>query len=155
MGRITKIAAVGLTLAVALRWFYMKRQIDILARTIWGEARGEGLRGMQAVANVIVNRANQGGWWGDSIATVALKDKQFSVWNDETEPNTVAALNVDDNDLQFIEAISIAKEAVEGTLPDITGGATNYHADYVSPYWADSSKITATIGKHIFYEGLG
>ena len=27
-----------------------------LARTIWGEARGEGYSGMQSVANVIMNR---------------------------------------------------------------------------------------------------
>ena len=34
----------------------VSQQVDIVARTIWGEARGEGATGMQAVANVIINR---------------------------------------------------------------------------------------------------
>lgn len=36
-------------------------QVDVVARTIWGEARGEGANGMQAVANVIMNRTARGG----------------------------------------------------------------------------------------------
>ena len=46
--------------------FYRKLEIDTLARTIWGEARGEGSAGMQAVANVVMNRAAIGGWWGNN-----------------------------------------------------------------------------------------
>lgn len=34
-------------------------QIDIMARTAWGEARGEGQSGMQAVLNVIMNRVKK------------------------------------------------------------------------------------------------
>ncbi len=33
------------------------RDLDIVAKTVWGEARGEGRKGMQAVAEVILNRA--------------------------------------------------------------------------------------------------
>ena len=33
-----------------------QKDIDVLARTLWGEARGEGVRGMHAVANVIMRR---------------------------------------------------------------------------------------------------
>ena len=32
-----------------------------LAKTLWGEARGEGKKGMQAVANVVMNRVQKGG----------------------------------------------------------------------------------------------
>ena len=38
-------------------------------------------------------------------------------------------------------------------LRNATGGATNYHADSVSPYWAPALKKTARIGHHIFYRG--
>lgn len=46
---------------------------DILARTLWGEARGEGLAGQIAVAWTIRNRVNEGrakSWWGEGYAGV-------------------------------------------------------------------------------------
>ena len=53
----------------------------IMAKTIWGEARGESHNGQVAVAWVIRNRAERGGWWGNTIREVCLKDQQFSCWN--------------------------------------------------------------------------
>ena len=35
---------------------------------------------------------------------------------------------------------------------DITGGATHYHADYVSPAWAKTKTKTVEIQDHIFYK---
>ena len=52
----------------------------IFAKTIWAEACGEPIEGQIAVANVILNRARQGGWWGDDIAEVCCKPKQFTLW---------------------------------------------------------------------------
>lgn len=34
----------------------MNRDTDILARTIYGEARGESISGQEAIASVILNR---------------------------------------------------------------------------------------------------
>ena len=34
---------------------------------------------------------------------------------------------------------------------DITDGATHYHADYVTPAWAQTKTKTVEIGDHIFY----
>ena len=55
---------------------------DILARTIWGEARGEGKGGMEAVALVVLNRldvSNQKGgyWWGNTLLDICRKPYQF------------------------------------------------------------------------------
>ena len=52
-----------------------EKETDILARTIYGEARGESISGMEAVASVVLNRvafAKRRGcfWWGNSIAEV-------------------------------------------------------------------------------------
>lgn len=41
--------------------------VDVVARTIWGEARREGATGMQAVACVIANRVAAPGWWPSSL----------------------------------------------------------------------------------------
>lgn len=150
-----KVATIG---AIAWWGYHMikkilvddNNEIDLLARTIWGEARGEGQTGMQAVANVIMNRVKKGGWWGATIQDVVLKKWQFSTWN-ENDPNREKALAVTTNDAKFWTAKKIASLAYNGQLDDITGGATNYHAKSVSPSWAESMTKTATIGNHIFY----
>ena len=63
--------------------------VNILAQTIWGEARSHGTTGMLAVGNVIKNRAedvDHARMFGSGIRGVALKPKQFSCWN-EGDPN--------------------------------------------------------------------
>lgn len=52
-------------------------QIDYMARTAWGEARGEGSRGMQAVINVIMNRVRAGSWYGATPKEVCTKKANF------------------------------------------------------------------------------
>lgn len=143
------IAAIYLAYRVLKKGYDMTDdQADYLARTIYGEARGEGIKGMQAVANVVMNRVKAGGWYGASVKDVVLKPKQFSCWN-ENDPNRAIILAA--NDAQLAQARSIAEQAIAGTLPDITGGATNYHAKSITPYWAASMTKTATIGNHVFY----
>lgn len=124
-------------------------QTDYLARTMYGEARGEGMRGMQAVGNVILNRVKSGGWYGASIKDVVLKPHQFSAWN-ENDPNRAIMINATQNDLK--QALTIAAQLQNGTLSDITGGATNYHAKSVSPAWTKKMTKTVQIGNHIFYK---
>ncbi len=134
------------------------REIDVLARTLWGEARGEGQRGMEAVACVIINRvvharsqSNGNFWWGNSIIRVCQKPMQFSCWN-RTDPNLKKLQAIDTSNSSFAMAIRIAKWAVSGALRDPTYGADHYHALYVSPRWAAGQTPTAVIGKHIFYK---
>ena len=130
-----------------------KHEIDILARTIWGEARGEGRRGMTAVANVVMNRVAQSSW-PNSPSAVCQENWQFSVWN-AGDPNRDVIRAVDDRDSNFRIAYGIADLAVIGRLSDVTGGADHYHSTAVSPYWADAGKIVKRIGNHIFYKLRG
>ena len=51
---------------------------DTIARTIYDEARGEGLEGMTVVADVILNRSNG---TPESLKEICLKPFQFSGWN--------------------------------------------------------------------------
>ena len=129
------------------------KEIDTMARTAWGEARGEGAQGMQAVLNVIMNRVKKGGWWGATPAEVCKKKSQFSCWN-SNDPNYPKLLAVDSSDSNFRTALILAEAAYNGTLPDITGGATNYLAlGSLSsvPSWAKGMTQTAQIGNHTFY----
>lgn len=136
--------------------FYHNKECDILARTLWGEARNQGDEGMQAVACVIKNRAaiaraKGGYWWGDDIISICLKPYQFSCWL-QSDPNYAKLQAVDEKDLQFATALRIAKRAQAGVLGDITGGATHYHTRSISPTWAIDATPSATIGAHVFYK---
>lgn len=134
--------------------YFRALEVDTLARTIWGEARGEGSIGMQAVAAVIHNRlavSKQKGkfWWGNSIIDICQKPYQFSCWNRD-DPNYRKVLNIDKRDKIFAKALDIASTC----MPDPTSGATHYHAAGIYPFWTRYQKPTATIGRHIFYRIL-
>ena len=52
-------------------------------------------------------------------------------------------------------AREVASSVLSGQVPDRVAGATHYHADYVSPYWASSGTRVTKIGAHIFYRMPG
>lgn len=136
--------------------FYRELEADVLARTIFGEARGEPIEGMEAVANVVLNRvkvAKTKGryWWGNNIIGVCQKPYQFSCWN-KSDPSYQRLINVTDKNIHFATALRIARRAVMGALKDRTNGATHYHADYISPYWSKGEAPVKIIGRHIFYK---
>lgn len=129
--------------------------LEILARTCWGEARNQGEQGMQAVANVIINRANDPKWWGNDIRSVCLKPWQFSCWN-AGDPNREKMLAVTPADAEYRVAEALAQRAISGALPDITHGATSYYAKSmpIPPMWARDKVPVAEIGSHLFYKGV-
>jgi len=133
--------------------------VDILARTLWGEARGEPVRGIEAVAAIIVNRVRhaqaRGGryWWGNSIEQVCQKPWQFSCWN-EGDPNRAKLLAVTERDRTFRICLRVARRAVAGVLDDPTRGATHYHTRAVLPPWARHRLPSAEIGNHLFYNDV-
>jgi spore germination cell wall hydrolase CwlJ-like protein len=135
--------------------------IDILARTIWGEARGDGALGMNAVAHVVMNRVSHGGWWGCDVISVCLKAWQFSCWN-VNDPNREKLTSVDDSDPQFAQALDIAANAIDGTNDDPTDGSDSYitrdlflnppaRADG-KPNWWQNLTPTAEIVNQVFYK---
>lgn len=123
----------------------------VAIRTVWGEARGEGLDGMTAVGHVLLNRlaANR---WGTTLASVCWWPYQFSCWN-FGDPNRLKILNMPDdaNDLVVpTEAFYAALAA--GPKADPTMGATHYHATNISPPpWVKGATKTLTLGHHVFY----
>jgi N-acetylmuramoyl-L-alanine amidase len=131
---------------------------DTLARTLWGEARGEGEAGMIAVAAVIRNRidvsTDHGGryWWGFDWLSVCTAKSQFSCWN-PGDPNRAKLLAVDDTDAAFRLANQVAVDAIAGRLDDPTFGATSYKvASLPWPYgWGHFRLPLVEIGRHAFY----
>ena len=134
------------------------RTLDVLARTLYGESRGETLDSRAAVANVILNRAKIGGWWGDTIETVCLKPWQFSCWN-ERDPNLEKLKSVTSAQPVFLECWTIAELAVAGCLHDKTDGATHYmtvaRREKGWPKdWGDPKTPSKHIGAHLFYNDI-
>ena len=132
-------------------------ETEILAKTIYGEARGESVAGMEAVANVILNRVKmnliQSMWWGKSIEEVCLKPKQFSCWNQDDPNFKILQNDLSQNPIYQI-CERIAKRALAGVLKDNTNGATHYHSFTCHPLWARHLVPCAQIGHHLFYKGV-
>ena len=130
--------------------------LDLLARTIYGEARGEfakyGPAALIAVGNVIVNRWKRRGKFGCTLAEVCLKSKQFSCWN-EDDPNRALIQKEDlEKDPLFTICQGVGKKIVTGSWPDLTRESDHYHAISCKPYWAKANKIRLRLGHHIFYK---
>lgn len=137
---------------------------DILARTLYGEARGEGPEGMAAVAHVVLNRVAAKTWWGRDVIGVCQKPFQFSCWN-ANDRNRDLLLRVDASSAEFrtaqdMAALVLAAEAAatkDRPRTDPTCGATHYYAWRVMapPNWAIGRTPCARIGGHVFFKGVG
>lgn len=123
--------------------------VELLARTMWGEARNQGDEGMEAVCRVILNRQGTKDKW-KTIEAVITDPKQFSVWNKHNVNNSKARKVF--HNKQYKRALQIARICLYRSHEDITQGATHYHATYVNPSWSRKLEKTVVIGDHIFYK---
>ncbi len=123
-----------------------------LAEVLYYEARGEGARGQQAIAEVVFHRMNTGNY-GHSICAVVYEGAgkpgcqfTFTCNGDLARPKENAA---------WRESEMLAARILTGEVPlhNATGGATNFHAISVTPDWAPTLERTIQIGNHIFYRG--
>jgi spore germination cell wall hydrolase CwlJ-like protein len=133
--------------------------LDTLARTIYGEARGEGDDGQTGVAWVIRNRANAGPFssWPHSIAQVCTQGQgvQFNCWR-PGDVNYGLVRAVTPSNGVFAHCIEIARGVIGNTLPDPTGGATYYHDTTIAEpqAWINAGLVqTVQIGRLVFYRG--
>ena len=134
----------------------MNKELDVLTRTLWGEARGEPTKGVIAVAWTIKNRANKPCWWGNSIESVCLKKYQFSCWNsnDPNYPFLSGKKPIPTKDYVRLQESAVA--VIDGHELDPTYGATHYYAKSMRnpPVWTKGAKMTTVIGNHIFYKDV-
>lgn len=139
---------------------------EVLARTIYGEARGEcgptkiefqenllNFKGLVAIGNVAHNRLMQQTWYGQTIKKVCLKPYQFSCWN-EGDPNLEKLLNVTDKSEIYQICCKISHAILNNELIDVTLGADHYHSASLKhlPSWVSFAKETIKIGNHRFYK---
>ena len=128
-----------------------------MAKTIFGEARGEPFAGKVAVGWVIRNRYFAGKWFsGENIAETCLKPAQFSCWL-PSDPNRAKLDVLTLNDPLYMECVHVAAGVLCGKIENPIGLATHYFAhDSVArwPKWADGRQRSAQIGEHLFFTGI-
>lgn len=123
--------------------------LDIVAKTLYHEARGEGEVGIRAVASVLQNRASKR-YGKTSIAFCAAEAKrklQFSCWNGKKDlaSGKGAAWDI---------CMKVAKEMSSGTFKK-THGHTHYYAYKIcNPKWA-AGQPGDVIGNHKFLSVRG
>lgn len=121
-----------------------------LALNVYHEARSEDMMGKYAVALVVMNRVEHDRF-PDTVCDVVTQRRsqrlhrcQFSWYCDGKSDRPR-------NQRAWEEAQMIAQDVLDGTVDDITNGSLFYHADYVSPHWAEEFTHTVTYGTHLFY----
>ncbi len=130
--------------------------LDIVARTLYGEARGElkqfGLCALEGVAGVIWNRwQGNPGRFGVSPREVCLKPYQFSCWN-TNDPNRAILTQPILTDAAYGLCQMVAETFLSGNAEDITQGANHYHNRWMCPpEWALDQRPLMDIGNHRFY----
>ena len=126
-------------------WCKSKVQCLKMTEAVYFEARGEGVKGMFAVAHVIQNRVIKN---SSSVTEEVMKDSQFSYTDRKdfsiTEPD------------KYREAMVVSAKVLTGLSKDVTKGSTHYVAPKrlkKMPRWTKALTPTIAINNHVFYRG--
>ena len=114
---------------------------QLLALTIYGEARGESRSGKIAVGSVILERVEHRGWDGDTIHEVCLMPYQFSCYL-PADPNFPALkLLAQEWEEQYAlsstlrECYAVASGLIEGAIAPIAEIVSHSCCQYVTMAW--------------------
>lgn len=131
---------------------YTDSDVDMMTRVMLAEAGGEGPTGMAAVGHVILNRAIDGGFGGQSLGGVLMKPGAFSPLNSVTGyaggEGGQDMGKWDPSGAGYQRARSIALDVLSGNMVDPTGGKVHFRSGDVAPSWEQGS--LQVIGGHTF-----
>lgn len=123
-------------------------KIEVIASTLYHEARGEGEDGLRAVASIIKNRSEQRQWKKcKGMVGVCLQKKQFSCHNKgyfKANPKKAADKKA------YNLCKKIATEMVDGKFKSTVGKANHYCTNNCKVYWKKLLKNTKVIKNHTF-----
>ncbi|MFW6273811.1 MAG: cell wall hydrolase [Halanaerobium sp.] len=139
-GEKIKLPVHNLTSHQILNHRISKKELNLLARAVYGEARGEPYLGQVAVAAVIVNRVLSSRF-PDTFAEVIYQQGQFSAVGD-------GQINLNPNQ----NAYRAARDALDGNDP--TNGALYFYNPKTATRVAffRGRRVIMQIGEHVFVE---
>ncbi len=121
--------------------------LDVIYRSLDGEAGNQEEEGIRAVGCVIQNRVKLK-WQGETTARgVCLHRKQFSCWLPGPDRDRIMKPDY----VPPLLCVNIAFKVYYNLLVDITGGADSYEVTGTGAYWTDGLQPVAIIGAHSFY----
>jgi len=129
----------------------LSKALLCLALNIFFEARGEPIAGMEAVAQVTLNRAHHN---ESKVCKVVFEKGQFT-WTAHVKRKSKSpmeiAKNIPKHNKSWGIALEIAQRALEGRLVNRVGNATHfYNPKKCKPSWLKNVKTVAVIGNHVF-----
>lgn len=122
----------------------LTEQMRCLAGAVYFESRGEPLDGQLAVAQVVINRAEDRRWPA-SYCGVVYQRSQFSFVRGGRMPN------INTSSTAWDRAKAVATIAHEGLWESQAADAVYFHASYVRPAWSRRKVRLAQIDTHVFY----
>ena len=129
--------ALGINTGAAATSTGKSKNLDLLARLVYGEARGEPYLGQVAVAAVVLNRVKHASF-PNTISGVIYQKGAFSCLYDGQFYEPIAD-----------SAYSAARDAINGLDP--SGGAIYYYnPSTATSKWIFSRPVITTIGAHRF-----
>jgi hypothetical protein len=122
-----------------------------LTNAVYFEARGEPLRGQEAVAQVVMNRVFSG-YYPNNVCGVVYQNAGRYLACQFTFACEHKNLDRIDEPEMWEQAKRIASDTLDGKiwLTDI-GHATHYHAYWVRPSWVHEMTKLYKLGVHTFY----
>jgi spore germination cell wall hydrolase CwlJ-like protein len=124
-------------------------QWECLAEALYFEARGESVRGMFAVAEVIMNRVDSARFPNTLCGVINQgTGRKFACQFTYTCDGAAEVIH---EPAAWAKVGKVARLMIDGAPRRLTDGATHYHTRAVSPRWARVFPRTTTIGSHHFY----
>ena len=139
-----------------------------MALNIYHEAKNQPIEGMLAVGEVVLNRV-QDERYPNNVCEVIKQGPVRESWKTRQTPDPDDAVfypvrhrcqfswycdGLSDKPYEheaWAQSQQVAAMLYQHGRPNLTAGATHYHADYVQPEWASSKTFTTKIGDHMFY----
>jgi len=122
-----------------------------MSEALYFEARGEGIEGQFAVAEVILNRMKSSKF-PDTICGVVNQGSGNGRYRCQFTYTCDGKLEIISEMRAWSNVGKVAMLAIEGDVKELTSGATYYHTNYVNPSWSRKFARTTTIGVHHFYK---
>ena len=167
------VALAGVVTTVAIQTQQVPdRAPECLALNMYHEVRNQGTAGLFAVTAVVLNRVNdprfpnsvcevieQGpireSWKTRQLKNLPVSERKYYPIKNKCQFSWYCDGKSDMpfNKKKYTELLDLAESIMynEISLVDITDGALFYHADYITPGWAETKQKTIEIQDHIFY----